>query len=413
MRSARLIMRKRLGQHLLKNPDVVASIVAHAAIQPGERVFEIGPGTGNLTTHLLASPAARVFAVELDARMHGALLPRVAALGPAAAAKLSCARGDFLRLGLPPFDALVANIPYQISSPVLHRLFAHEPLPRRAVIMFQKEFAERMVAPPGGAQYCRLSVNTQLLAAARIVMRIGKEQFRPPPKVDSAVVLLEPRGWPADLDYSDWDALLRMCFEGKNKTLRALLTGNKTRLAGLTLASALTLRPAPAPGSALAEGEEEEEEEEEGEDGEELQGGGRGEAMVETSLGTVARGELRATRARLRRVLDALGANTWRANAMPLAAFSQLYQALRHEGFRFTSPAKPAGEVPAFPPAVSEEEWLALAARPVPASEHSLFTAVSGAQALPYLIPGSRRQREAAAAAGRLVGWGGSGSGTR
>ena len=142
MRSARLIMRKRLGQHLLKNPDVVASIVAHAAIQPGERVFEIGPGTGNLTTHLLASPAARVFAVELDARMHSALLPRVAALGPAAAAKLSCARGDFLRLGLPPFDALVANIPYQISSPVLHRLFAHEPLPRRGGPLEPREAAE-------------------------------------------------------------------------------------------------------------------------------------------------------------------------------------------------------------------------------------------------------------------------------
>ena len=137
---------------------------------------------------------------------------------------------------------------------------------------------------------------------------------------------------------------------------------------------------------------------------------------MQTSLGAVARGELRATRARLRRVLDALGANTWRANAMPLQAFSQLYSALRHEGFRFTSAAKPGGEVPTYPPPVSEEEWLALAARPVAASEHSLFTAASSAQALPCLIPGSRRQREAtaaaAAAAGRLVGWGGSGSGS-
>jgi 18S rRNA (adenine1779-N6/adenine1780-N6)-dimethyltransferase len=400
MRSARLIMRKRLGQHLLVNPDVVSAIVSHGGIQPGDRVLEIGPGTGNLTAHLLASPASRVYAVELDARMHGALLPRVSSLGPELAGKLSCVRGDFLRVGLPPFDVLVANIPYQISSPVLHRLFAHCPLPRRAVIMFQKEFAERMVAPPGGAQYCRLSVNTALLSSAAIVQRIGAAQFRPPPKVDSAVVLLEPKGWPPGLDYADWDGLLRMCFEGKNKTLRALLGGNKTRLAGLTLSS-----------STGAEQQQQQQQELVQE-----VGGSSGEELVETSLGTVPRGALAATRERILSVLTALGADSWRANAMPLEAFTALYQALRQEGFRFTSPAKPQGEGREYPQPVSEAEWLAMAAAPVEASQHDLYTgAATATQRLGYLIPGSRRERqstaEAGAAASRLVGWGGSGQG--
>ncbi len=80
LRSARVQLRKRLGQHLLTSPDTVAAIVAHAGIAPGERVFEIGPGTGNLTVHLLASPAAAVFAVELDERLARALTQAGAAL---------------------------------------------------------------------------------------------------------------------------------------------------------------------------------------------------------------------------------------------------------------------------------------------------------------------------------------------
>ncbi len=392
MRSARLVMRKRLGQHLLKNPDTVANIVAHAEVRAGERLFEIGPGTGNLTAHLLASPASRVYAVELDARLHAQLLPRVAALEGDVGSKLSCVRGDFLRVGLPPFDVLVANIPYQISSPVLHRLFAHAPLPRRAVIMFQKEFAERMVAAPGGAQYCRLSVNTQLLASARIAMRIGREQFRPPPKVDSAVVVLEPRGWPSGLDWVEWDALLRICFEGKNKTLRALLGGNKTRLAGLALASS-----PPAGGCAPRDSEGGDE--------------GAGGDLVVTSQGTIARAELAATRERLLRVLAALGAESWRANSMPLESFQALYGALKQEGFNLRA----AGAEPTYPAALTEGEWDALAAQPSPPSHHELFT--NTGIRLDYAIPGSRMERAqregreeplgsgAGLLSSRIVGW--------
>lgn len=123
----------------------------------------------------------------------------------------------------------------QISSPVLYRLFAHTPLPSRAVIMFQLEFAQRMVAKPGTQQYCRLSVMSQLLGDVELIMKIDRKQFRPPPKVDSAVIKIQPKGWPADLNVQQFDGFLRLVFNGKNKTLKSVLTGSKTTLANLAL----------------------------------------------------------------------------------------------------------------------------------------------------------------------------------
>ena len=258
LRSARVALRKRLGQHLLKNADVVARIVDAARVAPHETALEIGPGMGALTLHLLERARA-VYAVELDARLHAIVTARAAALG--LGHKLQCVRADFLDVALPHFDVLVANIPYQISSPMLRRLFAHEPPPSRAVIMFQKEFADRLVAAPGGADYCRLSVNTQLLCGGaggvRILMRVGREQFRPPPKVDSAVAELLPlpggwravcAAWPPQAlgggasavayapPFAEWDVFLRIAFSGKNKTLRAIMS-NKSTLAALLQAS--------------------------------------------------------------------------------------------------------------------------------------------------------------------------------
>lgn len=230
LKSARVALRKRFGQHLLKNADVVKTIVAAAGVQPHEAVFEIGPGTGNMTVQLL-EVARVVYAVELDTRMAAAVRSRVDGLG--LSHKFRCVNEDFLKVPLPRFDALVANIPYQISSPVLTRLFAHRPLPRVAVIMFQKEFADRMVARPGSADYCRLSVNSQLLSSSvRMVCKIDRNQFRPPPKVDSAVVEIVPREPPLGLDFPSWDNFLRLVFSGKNKTLRAVFV-NKNAVARL------------------------------------------------------------------------------------------------------------------------------------------------------------------------------------
>ncbi|KAK4537988.1 hypothetical protein CDCA_CDCA15G4013 [Cyanidium caldarium] len=210
------------GQHLLRNPAVVAAIVYKAGLQRTDVVLEIGPGTGNLTVQLL--PACKqVVAIERDARLIVELTKRVQALGPSAVRSLQVVHGDVLRQSpLPYFDVCVANIPYQISSPLVFQLLAHRPLFRCAVLMFQREFALRLVARPGDPLYCRLSANVQLLARVEHVLKVGRNNFRPPPRVDSSVVRIEPRQPPPPLSLSEWDGLLRIGFHRKNKTLGSL-----------------------------------------------------------------------------------------------------------------------------------------------------------------------------------------------
>lgn len=129
--------------------------------------------------------------------------------------------GDALKTELPFFDLCVANVPYQISSPLVFKLLLHRPFFRCAVLMFQREFAQRLVAQPGDKLYCRLSVNTQLLARVDMLMKVGKNNFRPPPKVESSVVRIEPRNPPPPIPYREWDGLTRIAFTRKNKTLGA------------------------------------------------------------------------------------------------------------------------------------------------------------------------------------------------
>jgi 18S rRNA (adenine1779-N6/adenine1780-N6)-dimethyltransferase len=129
-----------------------------------------------------------------------------------------------LKVDLPFFDICVANLPYQISSPFLFKLLAHRPLFRCAVVMFQLEFAQRLTAKPGDELYCRLSVNTQLLAKVDNLLKVGKANFRPPPKVDSLVVRIELRNPPPPVNFTEWDGLVRILFNRKHKTLRAIMT---------------------------------------------------------------------------------------------------------------------------------------------------------------------------------------------
>lgn len=136
-------------------------------------------------------------------------------------AKLQILIGDVLKNPeLPFFDLCIANVPYQISSPLIFKLLLHRQF-RCAVLMFQKEFAQRLVAKPGDKLYCRLSINTQLLARVDIIMKVGKNNFKPPPKVESAVIRLEPRNPPVQVNYTEWDGLTRIAFLRKNKTLAA------------------------------------------------------------------------------------------------------------------------------------------------------------------------------------------------
>jgi 18S rRNA (adenine1779-N6/adenine1780-N6)-dimethyltransferase len=212
---------KNFGQNFLKNPLIVTSIVEKAQLRPTDVVLEIGPGTGNMTVKLLAA-AKRVVAVEVDPRMIGEVQKRVQ--GTPLAQKLSLVLCDVLRYELPFFDVCVANIPYNISSAIVFKLLVHRPIFRCAVIMFQEEFALRLSAQPGDKLYCRLSVNCQLLARVSQLIKVGRNNFRPPPKVESRVVRIEPRNPPPPVNFLEWDGLVRLCFNRKNKTLRALLT---------------------------------------------------------------------------------------------------------------------------------------------------------------------------------------------
>ncbi|XP_058213944.1 ribosomal RNA small subunit methyltransferase-like [Rhododendron vialii] len=210
---------KSKGQHILKNPLLIDTIIEKSGIKSTDIILEIGPGTGNLTKKLLKAGKS-VIAVELDPRMVLELQRRFQ--GTAFSNRLKVIQGDVLKCDLPYFDICVANIPYQISSPLTFKLLAHRPLFRCAVIMFQREFAMRLVAKPGDTLYCRLSVNTQLLSRVSHLLKVGRNNFRPPPKVDSFVVRIEPRKPQPSVSFKEWDGLVRICFNRKNKTLGSI-----------------------------------------------------------------------------------------------------------------------------------------------------------------------------------------------
>ncbi|CAK9329488.1 unnamed protein product [Citrullus colocynthis] len=210
---------KSKGQHILKNPMLVDSIVQKSGIKSTDVILEIGPGTGNLTKKLLEC-GKMVIAVELDPRMVLELQRRFQ--DTPYSSRLKVIQGDVLKTELPYFDICVANIPYQISSPLTFKLLNHQPSFRCAIIMFQREFAMRLVAQPGDKLYCRLTVNTQLLARVSHLLKVGKNNFRPPPKVDSSVVRIEPRKPRIEVKQKEWDGFLRICFNRKNKTLGSI-----------------------------------------------------------------------------------------------------------------------------------------------------------------------------------------------
>ena len=217
-------MQKSKGQHLLKNPMILSEIINKSSIKSTDIVLEIGPGTGNLTM-LLLEAAKKVIAIELDPRMVAQLTKRVGI--SQYQNKLQLIQGDVLKQKLPFFDLCVANIPYQISSPIVFKLLSHRPLFRAAVLLIQREFAMRLIAKPGTEFYCRLSVNVQLLSKVEHIMKVSKKNFVPPPKVESSVVRIEPLHPLPQINFVEWDGMLRICFSRKNKTLGALFKQKK------------------------------------------------------------------------------------------------------------------------------------------------------------------------------------------
>lgn len=188
-------------------------------MRPTDVVLEVGPGTGNMTAKMLPK-VKKLIACEIDIRLVGELEKRFQ--GTPYRSRLDIRIGDVLKSSLPFFDICVANIPYQISSPLVFKLLSHRPFFRCAIIMFQREFAQRLVAKPGDKLYCRLSANTQLLARVDIVMKVGRNNFKPPPKVESSVVRIEPIQPGPDINLQEWDGLLKIAFLRKNKRLGSI-----------------------------------------------------------------------------------------------------------------------------------------------------------------------------------------------
>lgn len=215
-------MNTDIGQHVLRNPGVAQAIVDKAGLKQSDIVLEVGPGSGNLTVKILEK-AKKVIAVELDPRMAAEVTKRVQ--GTPSQKRLDVMLGDVIKTELPYFDVCISNTPYQISSPLVFKLLATAPAPRTCILMFQREFAMRLFAKPGDKLYSRLSVNAQMWAKIDHIMKVGKNNFKPPPAVESSVVRLVPKNPRPQISFEEWDGLLRICFMRKNKTLRASFLG--------------------------------------------------------------------------------------------------------------------------------------------------------------------------------------------
>jgi len=212
------------SQNFLADPDVLDTILDLAEVGDGTRVVEIGPGLGILTGGLLAA-GADVTAIELDRGLAAYLREQFA--GAIEAGRLNLIEGDALDLDLlelvPAPFRVVANIPYHITSPILHRLLERAPRPERAVLMLQAEVADRIAAAAGQMSY--LSVFTQFHASVRVALRVPREAFEPAPKVASAVVVIEPLAsapLPPEREPALW-ALVQSGFRERRKMIRNVL----------------------------------------------------------------------------------------------------------------------------------------------------------------------------------------------
>ena len=227
--------RKGLGQHFLTDERVAHRQVEYAGVAADDVVLEIGPGLGVLTRPLLRK-AAKVVAVEKDQKLARGLRELDG--------NLEILEGDAVKVPLPRFDKIVSNLPFQISSPITFRLL--EVPFDRAVLMYQDEFARRLVARRGDEDYSRLSVKTYVRARTGIIERVPRSAFWPQPKVDSAIVLLEPR--PAPFRVADWavfDAVVDATFQHRRKAIENALRLSWERFAPSEETLKVRLKAAP------------------------------------------------------------------------------------------------------------------------------------------------------------------------
>lgn len=221
--------RKQFGQHWLRSEKILRNIVAAAELMQGDRVLEIGPGSGALTQFLVQTPAT-VLAVEVDQTLYPQL-HRKFEVYP----NFNLLEKDILQvdlstelgaLNLPYPNKVVANIPYNITGPILEKVLGSvatpvQPAFAALVLLVQKEVAQRITSLPGSKIYGALSVNCQYLADCEWICTVPAKAFYPPPKVESAVVRLRPRPYPQPVSNPGWLAqLIRAGFHTRRKMLR-------------------------------------------------------------------------------------------------------------------------------------------------------------------------------------------------
>ncbi len=211
-------MKTKLGQNFLIDPNTATLEVNYADIKKDDVVLEVGPGKGILTK-LLAKNAEKVIAVEIDKSL-------VETLKDTLPSNVTLIHNDVLKLDfekLPRFNKVVSNLPYQISSPFTFKLLDYSF--DLAVLVYQKEFAQRMVAKPGSKTYSRLSVNVYYKAECSLLRIVSKNVFYPIPKVDSAIVKLVPRKVPAFSVESEefFKSFVTVLFSHRRKKIRNII----------------------------------------------------------------------------------------------------------------------------------------------------------------------------------------------
>lgn len=209
---------RKMGQHFLIDEAIAEREVVCANISNHDIILEVGPGKGILT-HKLAQHARRVIAIELDEHL-------VAQLTPTLPQHVTLIHGDVMQVdffSLPPFTKIVSNLPFQISSPITFK-FLEYPF-TTAVLIYQQEFADRLIAQPGSKAYSRLSVGVYYKAYCKFLEHIPKTCFSPQPHVDSAMIKLTPRNTPPFpiINEPFFFALIKTLFSHRRKKIRTIL----------------------------------------------------------------------------------------------------------------------------------------------------------------------------------------------
>jgi 16S rRNA (adenine1518-N6/adenine1519-N6)-dimethyltransferase len=234
--------KKELGQHFLADPNILGVIGRLSELDTADVVLEIGPGLGVLTEYL-APRVAHVHAVELDASLEPALRERLAAYG-----NVELVFGDALRLPLgeldPPAGKLVANLPYNVATPLLVESLDGLPTVRRWTAMVQREVADRLFAEPGTRAYGAVSVLVRLTAERTGFHPVSPSVFRPPPNVDSALVSFRrTRDWGPE--FTGLKRIVQAAFGHRRKTLaNSLAFAGVERARAEQALAALALDPA-------------------------------------------------------------------------------------------------------------------------------------------------------------------------